>query len=160
MVLGSPLLALKRRNANMKAGDDISETSSKCKALVTAHVKRTMYILESELSDDFAYNGPAKSIPVVLKGFVFSTRQAGSGGYGGTVGLVRRRTHMRHRLIASFAACRALGIQKRSRTLCTVAVNPPCMTRRWASANTSSVKRCRLGSSNGCFTSQLSLEFF
>lgn len=101
----------------------------------------------------------ARRNQVVSNGLVFSTLQTGSGGYGVTMGLARNRAHIRHPLIAFLAACRALGTQNRSRTLFIIAVNPPCIILRWASANTSSVKRCLLGSSIGCFTSRLSARF-
>ena len=67
---------------------DNSLVSSRCSALVDAHVNKQTYTLVSLLSVgltevSLTYNGPTKSILVLLKGSSALTRSNGKGGAGG-----------------------------------------------------------------------------
>jgi len=61
-----------------------SPTTSRCAALVTAHVNRQMYTFFS-CPSVLVYNAPVKSTPVTVNGGNSVTRTLGSGGGSGAV---------------------------------------------------------------------------
>ena len=66
MSLGRDFRAENLRNARMNVGKDMSVTTSRCMALVVAHVKRHMYALLS-VPASFTCSAPVKSTPVISK---------------------------------------------------------------------------------------------
>ena len=75
----SPLLLVNRRQASMKASELSLFVNSKWAALVEAHVNKHTYALASSSFAPFSevYRGPAKSIPVSVKGGSSETRCPG-----------------------------------------------------------------------------------
>ena len=78
---GGLLLLVDRRKASMKASELSLFVNSRCTALVEAQVNKHTYVLESSSFARFSevYRGPAKSIPVCVKGGLSETRSSGSG---------------------------------------------------------------------------------
>ena len=76
---GSPPLLVDRRKASMKASELSLFVNSRCTALVEAQVNKHSYVLESSSFAPFSevYSGPAKSIPVCVKGGSSKTRSSG-----------------------------------------------------------------------------------
>ena len=80
ITVGNPLRPVKRLNANKKEVADNSLVSSKWIALVEAQVNRQIYDLHSLPSMPCTYNGPAKSMPVLVNGGASLTLSAGKSG--------------------------------------------------------------------------------
>ena len=85
-VTGSPLLLVDRRKASMKSSELSLFVNSRCTALVEAQVNKHSYVLESSSFAPFSevYSGPAKSIPVCVKGGLSETRSSGTPGCCGS----------------------------------------------------------------------------
>jgi len=66
-------------NTCKKVSSDRSVTTSRCTALVLAHVNKHMYALDSPF-DVRMYSAPVKSIPVTENGFIICNLCLGRGG--------------------------------------------------------------------------------
>src|SRR5437764_5257410 len=87
MYEGVPRRLTKRRKASRNLSVVAPSQSSRCIALVVRQEKMTPYILVSSLlegSSLMAWNGPKKSIPVLVNGACFIRRHSGNGGSSGS----------------------------------------------------------------------------
>src|SRR5437763_8025628 len=83
---GVPRRLTKRRKARRNLSVVAPSQSSRCIALVVRQEKMTPYILVSSLlaeSTVLAWNGPKKSIPVLVNGACLIRRHSGNGGASG-----------------------------------------------------------------------------
>ena len=76
---GKDMRLEKRLNACKKVSSDRSVTTSRCTALVLAHLNKHMYALDSPFGVRM-YNAPVKSIPVTENGFIICNLCLGRGG--------------------------------------------------------------------------------
>ena len=85
-VTRTPLLLVDQRKASMKTSELSLFVNSRCTALVEAQVNKHTYVLESSSFAPFSevYSGPAKSIPVCVKGGSSETRSSGRSGCCGS----------------------------------------------------------------------------
>ena len=116
-VTGSPLLLVNRRKASMKASELSLFVNSRCTALAEAQVNKHTYALAVSLFAPFSevYRGPAKSIPVCVKGGSSETRSSGRSGCCGSVKCFASTfLHLTHLLTIFLTVCRPLIIQNRS----------------------------------------------
>ena len=128
-VTGSPLLFVDRRKASMNASELSLFVNSSCTALVGAQVNKHTYVLESSASAPFSvvYSGPAKSIPVCVKGGSSEARSSGrSGCCGSETCFPSTFLHLRHRLTLFLTACRPRIIQNRSLIVVKAVFTPLC----------------------------------
>ena len=128
-VTGSPLLLVDRRKASMQATELSLFVNSRCTALVDAHVNKYTYVLESSSFAPFSevYSGPAKSIPVCVKGGSSETRSSGrSGCCGSETCFPSTFLHLTHLLTLFLTVCRPCIIQNRSLIVVKVVFTPLC----------------------------------
>ena len=114
-VTGSPLLLIDRRKASMKSSELSLFVNSRCTALVEAQVNKHSYVLGSSSFASFSevYSGPAKSIPVCIKGGSSETRSSGrSGCCGSETFFPSTFLHLTHLLTLFLMVCRPRIIQK------------------------------------------------
>ena len=117
IILGTPLCPQNLLKACKKTVVDNSLVSSRCSARGDAHVNKQTYALISLLSArltrvSLTYNGPAESIPVLLKGGSVLTLSDGKGGTGGVeYGFPSCFQHTMHLLTTLFTASLPLTIQ-------------------------------------------------
>ena len=112
MMTGSDLRLAKRRKACRNDSSVRSGTTSKCTALVDAHVNKQTYTFFSCPTSFFTYMAPVKSTPVTVKGGESLSLHLGSGGGSGELkgldAILRQITHFR---TMDFTVCRMHGIQ-------------------------------------------------
>ena len=128
-VTGSALLLVDRRKAGMKASELSLFVNSTCTALVEAQVNKHSYVLESSSIAPFSevYSGPAKSIPVCVKGGSSETRSSGrSGCCGSETCFPSTFLHLTHLLTLFLTVCRPRIIQNCSLIVVKAVFTPLC----------------------------------
>ena len=128
-VTGSPLLLVDRRKASMKASEFSLFVNSRCTALVEAQVNKHTYVLESSSFAPFSevYSGPAKSIPVCVKGGSSKTRWSGRPGCcGSETCFPSTFLHLTHLLTLFLTVCRPRIIQNCSLIVVKAVFTPLC----------------------------------
>ena len=128
-VTGSPLLLVDRRKASMKSSELSLFVNSRCTALVEAEVNKHSYVLESSSFAPFSevYSGPAKSIPVCVKGRSSETHSSGrSGCCGSETCFPSTFLHLTRLLTLFLTVCRPRIIQNRSLIVVKAVFTPLC----------------------------------
>ena len=156
ITFGTDLLLANRRNANRNCSSDRLFTSSRCIALVLAHVKRHTYAFPICPLRSRIFNAPVKSTPVTVNGCDSRNRSCGKGGGSGLLnGVPDNFLQMIHFRNILFTVCLICGIQYLCRSNVIVLFVPECELRICASCMIKLVSLSFVGRSIGYFALSL-----
>ena len=150
MSLGVPPLEQNLLNAFIKVDVCKSSFNSKWVTLVAQHVNNVIYTFFIFPWQSLTNNGPAKSMPTLLKGTDIVTLKSGSGAiFGAESAFDSSHLHFKHLRITLLTCCLPLGTQNLDLSSASLKRSLLWATLLWQSSITRSVNLWSLGKMTG-----------